>query len=267
MIRTILVDDEPLAIKGLQLRLDDVADVEVVATCRNGREALAAVKEHKPDLVFLDIQMPGMDGFAVAHALVGEHMPFIVFVTAYDEFAIKAFETHALDYLLKPVEDERMEDTLRRVRQQMKQQAALRQNARMISMLEEVEGLPKPLLDAVLAEQDAPKREEWPRQLNIKDRGVISRVDVSDILYLEAAGDYMCIHTGDKTHVLRATMKVMEKRLNPTMFKRIHRSTIVNLEKVKELHPHANGEYFLKLEDGSEVKVSRSYKAVVAQFR
>ena len=265
-IRTILVDDEPLALRGLKLRLDDFDDVEVVAQSRNGREAITAIREEKPELVFLDIQMPGLDGFAVIKALISTYMPIIVFVTAFDEYALKAFEAHALDYLLKPVDEERLAQAVQKVRDQLQQRVAVEQNARVLELMENMEDPPKIILEAVLEEAPGAPGSSFEKQISIKDRGFITRVEVCEIDYIDAAGDYMCIHTGQKTHILRATMKHMQKRLDPDKFQRVHRSTIVNLDQVREVHPHSNGEYFLVLGGGAELKVSRSYKEVIARF-
>lgn len=266
-IRTVLVDDEPLALEGLKIRLQEAKDVEVIATCPNGRKAIEVIRKKKPDLVFLDIQMPGFDGFDVVRALVGNEMPQIVFVTAFDQYALKAFDAHALDYLLKPVESTKLKRALQRARRALYQKRVIDLNARLVDLVESMEDPPKALLSAILDKAEEPKRGgSFEDVINIKDRGRITRVEVGTIEHIEAAGDYMCIHTPEKTHILRATMKEMTKRLDPRIFQRVHRSAIVNLEKVKELVSHANGEYFLFLESGSEVKVSRSYKNVIGRF-
>lgn len=266
-LRALLVDDEPLAIRGLKLRLDALDDIEVVGSCRNGREAIQKIKEEKPDLVFLDIQMPGLDGFAVVKALVGSYMPQIIFVTAFDQYALKAFETHAVDYLLKPVDEDRLQEAVEHARDNIRQREAVAQNARLVELLENLDDPPEILLSAILGESGPlPSGERYDRQINIKDRGFITRVETRNVDYVDAAGDYMCIHTGEKTHVLRATMKALEKKLDPAIFQRVHRSTIVNLDRVKEVHPHSNGEYFLVLAGGGEIKVSRSYKDVIGRF-
>lgn len=265
-IKTIIVDDEPLALRGLKMRLAEFNDVDIIKECRNGKEAIQAIRDEKPDVVFLDIQMPGLDGFSVVKNLVGGFMPLVVFVTAFDEYAMDAFKVHAVDYLLKPVDEDLLKVAISRVREQIQQQTAIEQNAKMVELLENMEDPPQPLLSAML--DSAPTKAESPyeAQIHIKDRGYITRVDINDIDFVDAAGDYMCIHTEEKTHILRATMKTLEKKLDPSIFQRVHRSAIVNLNRVKELHPHSNGEYFLVLEGGQEVKVSRSYKDVVARF-
>ena len=232
-IRTIIVDDEKLAIQGLQLRLEPFEDIEVIATCSNGREAIRTIKTEKPDLVFLDIQMPGFDGFGVVKGVMEIEPPLFVFVTAYEEHAIRAFEANAVNYLMKPVDPDKLADTVERVRQR-------------------------------LAEKKS--AEEADKPINVKDRGQIFRVEVDTIERIEAAGDYMCIYTAENSLILRETMKDLERRLDPRTFQRVHRSWIVNLDQVRQVKPHTNGECFLVLESGAEVKVSRSYRDVVARF-
>jgi len=262
-IRTILVDDESLAIQGLQLRLAAHEDVEIVETCTNGREAIRAIKTHKPDLVFLDIQMPGFDGFSVVSGLMDVEPPLFVFCTAYSDHALRGFETGAVDYLMKPVDTDRLADTLERVRQRLAEKRA----AEEVLQLKEVLAEHAPEAhDALPDGADSLAANRYEKLINIKDRGQIFRVDVDTIERIDAAGDYMCIYTGDNTLILRETMKDLEKRLDPRRFQRIHRSTIVNLDLVKQVKPHTNGECFLVLGSGAQVKVSRSYRDVVARF-
>ncbi|MET0269150.1 MAG: LytTR family DNA-binding domain-containing protein [Sphingomonas sp.] len=262
-IRTILVDDESLAIQGLQLRLEPHEDVEIIETCSNGREAIRAIKTHKPDLVFLDIQMPGFDGFSVVQGLMEVEPPLIVFVTAYTDHAVRAFQADALDYLMKPVEPERLAETLDRVRQRLVEKRGAEEVGRLKEVL--AEHAPE-AAEAMPDGGDAPASNRFEKLINIKDRGQIFRVDVDTIERIDAAGDYMCIYTGDNTLILRETMKDLEKRLDPRRFQRVHRSTIVNLDLVKQVKPHTNGECFLVLDSGAQVKVSRSYRDVVARF-
>ena len=262
-IRTILVDDEPLAIQGLKLRLDKHDDVEIIETCSNGREAIRAIKTHKPDLVFLDIQMPGFDGFSVIQGLMEIEPPLFVFVTAYTDHAIRAFEAQAVDYLMKPVEEERLADTLDRVRNQLAEKRSAEEAGKLKEVLAEV--APE-AAEQVASADEPPTSSRYEKLINIKDRGQIFRVDVDSIEKIDAAGDYMCIYTGDNTLILRETMKDLEKRLDPRRFQRVHRSCIVNLDQVRQVKPHTNGECFLVLESGSQVKVSRSYRDVVARF-
>ncbi len=263
-IRTILVDDESLAIQGLELRLQAHEDVEIIDKCMNGREAIRSIKTHKPDLVFLDVQMPGFDGFSVVQGLMEVEPPLFVFVTAYSDHAIRAFEAQAVDYLMKPVEEARLGDTLDRVRQRLSEKRGQAEVEKLKEVLAEVAP------DAVQDMGDAGGGElasnRFEKLINIKDRGQIFRVDVDSIERIDAAGDYMCIYTGDNTLILRETMKDLEKRLDPRRFQRVHRSTIVNLDLVRQVKPHTNGECFLVLDSGAQVKVSRSYRDVVARF-
>lgn len=263
-IRTILVDDEPLAIQGLELRLEQFDDVEIIEKCGNGREAISAIKTHKPDLVFLDIQMPGFDGFSVVQGLMEVEPPLFVFVTAYSDHAIRAFEAQAVDYLMKPVEEARLADTLDRVRQRLNEKRGVEEVEKLKEVLAEI--APDAAENLNVADGEQPSSSRFEKLINIKDRGKIFRVDVDSIEVVEAAGDYMCIKTGDNTLILRQTMKDLEKRLDPRRFQRVHRSTIVNLDLVRQVKPHTNGECFLVLESGGQVKVSRSYRDVVARF-
>ncbi|MEK7343375.1 MAG: LytTR family DNA-binding domain-containing protein [Pseudomonadota bacterium] len=262
-IRTILVDDESLAIQGLQLRLQAHEDVEIVETCTNGREAIRAIKTHKPDLVFLDIQMPGFDGFSVVQGLMEVEPPLFIFCTAYSDYAIRAFEAQAVDYLMKPVEEGRLADALDRVRQRLNDKRQVQEAEKLREVLAEV--APQAMSDFA-SDDDAPASNRFEKLINIKDRGQIFRVDVDSIERIDAAGDYMCIYTADNSLILRETMKDLEKRLDPRNFQRVHRSTIVNLSQVRQVKPHTNGECFLVLESGAQVKVSRSYRDVVARF-
>ena len=258
-IRTIIVDDEPLARRGLELRLREAADVEIVRQCANGREALAAINELQPDMMFLDIQMPGMSGFDVIKQVPQESLPMIVFVTAFDRFAIEAFEAHALDYLLKPVDETRLERALDRVRAQHEQRQAVAQREQLMAMLADLTGkgeIEPGSVPGVVGV--APRR--YATMLPIRVGRETIRLDVAAIDWIDAAGDYMCVHAAGQTHVLRATMKELEEMLDPDVFQRVHRSTIVNLARVRALRPHLNGECFLKLESGQEVKLSRSFR-------
>ncbi|AKM11128.1 LytR/AlgR family response regulator transcription factor [Croceicoccus naphthovorans] len=261
-IRTIIVDDEKLAIQGLQVRLEPFADIEVIATCQNGREAIRAIKTEKPDLVFLDIQMPGFDGFSVVGGVMDVDPPLFIFVTAYSEHALKAFEANAVDYLMKPVEEGRLADAIDRARTRLSEKRGLEEVEKLKNVLAEV----APDAMDQMPDDDGHADTRYEKMLNVKDRGQIFRVDVDSIEHIEAAGDYMVISTGDNSLVLRETMKDLERRLDPRAFQRVHRSTIVNLNQVRQVKPHTNGECFLVLDSGAEVKVSRSYRDVVARF-
>jgi two-component system LytT family response regulator len=248
-IRTIIVDDEPLARRGLELRLREAADITIVRQCANGREAIAAIAEDAPDLMFLDIQMPGLSGLDVIAQVPQESMPMVVFVTAFDRFAIQAFEAHALDYLLKPVDEARLAVALERVRAQWQQRQALAQREQLMALLAEVTGKGEIAPDAMAAPgpagtaAPAPAR-RYASMLPIRSGRETVRLDVGTIDWIDAAGDYMCLHAGGQTHVLRATMKELEDMLDPLVFQRVHRSTIVNLARVRSLRPHLNGECF-----------------------
>lgn len=261
-IRTLLVDDEPLAIKGLELRLEAFPDVEIVGRARNGREAIRGIRTEKPDLVFLDIQMPGFDGFSVITGLGDVEPPLFVFVTAYSDHALRAFEAQAVDYLMKPVETERLAQTMDRVRTRLQERHLSTEAERLAAKLAEID----PDAVSTLVPVADPSPDRYEQIINVKDQGQIFRVDVDSIEKIDAAGDYMCLTTADKTLILRETMKDLERRLDPRKFQRVHRSTIVNLKKVEQVKPHTNGECFLTLTNGSIVKVSRSYREVVARF-
>ena len=261
-IRTLLVDDEKLAIQGLQLRLEPFPDIEIIGTCANGREAIRAIKTERPDLVFLDIQMPGFDGFSVVKGVMEIDPPLFVFVTAFEEHAIRAFEANAVNYLMKPVDEAKLADTIERVRQRLAEKRGAEEAGKLKDVLAEVS---PEALEEITSEEDT-STIRYEKMINVKDRGQIFRVDVDTIEYVEAAGDYMCIYTGDNSLILRETMKDLERRLDPRNFQRVHRSTIVNLDLVRQVKPHTNGECFLVLQSGQEVKVSRSYRDVVARF-
>ena len=257
MLRALIVDDEELARRGLELRLADIDGVEICGYARNGREALAAVREHSPDLMFLDIQMPGMNGFDVLRRLSGSNMPEIIFVTAYDEFALRAFEANALDYLLKPINDERLRDAIDRARRHSVKKLADEHRNKLLKLVCELTGRQMTVEEALAAGDEQQMR---PQRLVIRDGSETHLVDVNSIDWIDAAGDYMCVHADGETHVLRGKMKHLEELLDPAIFIRIHRSAIVNRQRVTSMRPHRNGEYFLLLGDDTELKLSRKYK-------
>ncbi len=265
-INTIIVDDEVLSRRGIELRLRDTGDFNICAQCANGREALAAICSYKPDLVFLDIQMPGMSGFEVLAQLPQESLPVLVFVTAYDQYAIQAFEARAVDYLLKPIDDARFQIALQRVREHVRAKTAANQRDRLMEIIAEITGSGELALDELLARGRAAVEARHPEVLPIRQGRETVRVPVASIRWIDAAGDYMCIHAGSDTHILRGTMKELEELLDPKLFQRVHRSTIVNLRLVKSLRAHMNGEYFLTLDGGHELKLSRTYRDKVEYF-
>lgn len=265
-ISAILVDDEPLARRGLELRLRAYQDIRIVAQCGNGREAVAAVAAHSPDLMFLDIEMPGVDGFEVLRRIPQTRMPMIVFVTAFDRYAVEAFDAHALDYLLKPLVDERFERTMAHVRDQFAQRKSLKHREQLVALLASVTGAGQLDAEELLARGVEGIQRHFPEVLPIRLGRETIRLPVAAIEWVDAAGDYMCVHAEGRTHVVRATMKQFEERLDPADFQRIHRSTIVNVRRIRKLKPHTNGEYFLTLEGGHELKLSRSYRDRLAQI-
>lgn len=267
-IRTIVVDDEPLARRGLMVRLAQFAQLEIIQECSSGREALEAIQNEQPDLVFLDIQMPGLSGFDVIRKLdeAGEKLPLVVFVTAYDQYAIRAFEVRALDYLLKPVDEDRLQQTVERICAQLGDQLQQSQQNKLVDLVAEMTGENCEDILRRLGEGESLTGNNYPEHIAIKESGEITRVAINAIEWVDAAGDYMCIHASGETHILRRTMKELEQELNPKRFQRIHRSAIVNLSQVEKLCSRQNGEYHLILHNGQELKVSRSYKDRIKQL-
>jgi len=268
-IRTIIVDDEALSRRGIEIRLQDAHDFEIVAQCSNGREALLALAEYQPDLVFLDIHMPGLSGFDVIAEIPQESLPIVIFVTAYDQYAIRAFDARAVDYLLKPIDDVRFNVALQNVRTHFAARNALTQRDRLFGLIAEMNGVGAGELqiDDLLARgRDALEPVKYPEILPIRQGRETLRLAASSVQWVDAAGDYMCIHAEGQTHILRGTMKELEDLLDPKLFQRVHRSTIVNLRQVKSLRAHMNGEYFLSLEGGHELKLSRTYRDKVEFF-
>jgi two-component system LytT family response regulator len=242
-IRTVIVDDEPLARRGIRAQLKDEKDVEIISECRNGREAVEAIETQSPDLVFLDVQMPELDGFGVLDAVGVERMPAVIFVTAYDRYALKAFEVHALDYLLKPFDDERFARAIQRVRRQIERQSIDDLSRRLQGLLDDMQSARK-----------------YVERLVIKSAGRIFFLSVGEIDWIEAADNYVRLHAGRESHLLRETMNNLEKKLDPDQFLRVHRSRIVNARKIKELQPLFRGEYDIRLQDGTRLESGRGYR-------
>lgn len=265
-IRCLIVDDEALSRRGIELRLKDAPDFEIVGQCAGGREAITAVRDSKPDLVFLDVQMPGLSGFDVLAQLPQESLPLIIFVTAYDQYAIKAFEARAIDYVLKPIDEGRFAVALERAREQIRARTAVDQRNRLMQVIAQISGSGELVLEDVLARGAQALEPQHPDILPIRQGRETTRVPIASIQWIDAAGDYMCIHAEGQTYILRGTMKELEALLDPKRFQRVHRSTIVNLGQVKTLRAHMNGEYFLTLEGGHELKLSRSYRDKVEYF-
>jgi len=242
-IRTLIVDDEPLARSRVRELLATQPDVEVIGECGNGREAIAAIRSDRPDLVYLDVQMPEVTGFEVLEALEPAVAPAVVFVTAFDQFAVRAFEVHALDYLLKPFDRERFLSSLQRAREAVR----LRREGRLDERL-----------GALLADLGAQRR--YLKRLLVKNGSRTVLLQAGEIDWIESAGNYVRLHVGRERHLLRETMTALEERLDPEQFVRIHRSTMVNLDRVRELEPYFHGDYVLRLVDGTRLTLSRTYR-------
>lgn len=249
-IRVLIVDDEAIARRGIRRLLQTERDIEVTGECANGLEAVEAIEKERPHLIFLDVQMPLMDGFGVVETVGAENLPAVVFITAYDEHAIRAFEVSALDYLLKPVDPERFQKTLARARVQVDGLKAKQLDHKLSALLRSVEELKA----AGAAEAGRLER------VVIKEQGRISFLSVDEIDWLSAHGNYVQLHAGRETHLLRETVDGMEGKLSSKRFVRLRRSTIVRAERIKELQPLFNGEYVVILKDGTRLQSSRRYR-------
>ncbi|HLO00707.1 MAG TPA: LytTR family DNA-binding domain-containing protein [Pyrinomonadaceae bacterium] len=245
-ITTLIVDDEPLARRNIRLLLIHDCEIEIVGEAASGREALQLIRKYSPDLIFLDIQMPELDGFGVLENLEAGQLPAIVFVTAFDQYALKAFEFHALDYLLKPFDDARFDKALRQAKLQVGQRELNDLSQRLVALLAGREA------------NEPTRRPQYLSRLLIKSSGRVFFLKTDDIDYVRAEDYYVKLHVGRKGHLLRETMNELESKLDPAKFLRIHRSTIVNIERIRELQQHFNGEYIVVLHDGTEHKLSRS---------
>ena len=265
-IRTVIVDDEALSRRGIERLLSKTPDFEVIAECGNGRDAVGLIQRERPDAVFLDIQMPMLSGFEVLARLPRDSVPLVVFVTAFDQYALRAFEARALDYLLKPLDERRAEMTLERVRQEVQARHAVDQRDKLMEVVAEITGSGEIELKSLLEHGSTAIESSRPHILPIRQGRHTARVPIASIQWIDAAGDYMCVHAEGDTHILRGTMKELEELLDPRMFQRVHRSTIVNLRYVKSLRAHMNGEYFLTLEGGQELKLSRTYRDKIEIF-
>ena len=262
-LKTIIVDDEPSARRDLKRRLRTAGELEITGEARGGSEALSLIRKHKPDLVILDIQMPGMDGFDVLRALPANVLPVFLFLTVRDDYAINAFEAHGLDYLLKPISDKRLAAALERVSRNLDQRHTARHRKSLRGLVDQIsrpsERGPKATGQGRVRKREAPR-------LAIHDGGRTTWIRQHDIEWIDAAGDYMCVHARGETHIMRTTMKTLEKELDPAILQRIHRSAIVNVSQVQQLRAHINGEFFLTLKCGHKLKLSRSYKDRLRYF-
>jgi two-component system, LytTR family, response regulator len=242
-IRTLIVDDESLARERIRDMLASDREIDIVGECANGHEAVEAMQHHSPDLVFLDVEMPGIDGFAVLEALPPDQLPTVIFVTAYDQYAVRAFDVYALDYLLKPFDQERFDKALRRAKAQISSEHNENLGQRILSALEEIKTRPVHL-----------------ERLVIKMNGHVFFVKADEIDWLEAEGNYVRLHAGKESYLLRDTISALESQLDPKKFIRVHRSAIVNIDRITELQPWFHGEYRIILREGVELTLSRTYR-------
>lgn len=265
-IRSIIVDDEPLALSLIKAKLSKIDSVEIIAECNNGREAVNKIMELSPDLVFLDIQMPGLNGFDVIKTLQSDIIPLIIFTTAYEQYAINAFEIHAVDYILKPIDLERIQTAVERAQERLEGKGDETQKSKIIGALDIIEEheFQQTLQPerSIFVQKDVNK----DKKIVIKERDEITLLKQSSIAWVDAAGDYCCLHADGETHIKRTTLKNLLDDLDPIRFKRVHRSTIVNLDYIEKVIPHTKGEFFLELGELDRIKVSRNYREVIKDF-
>jgi len=238
-----IVDDEPLACERIRMLLDGEPELQIICECRNGKDALQAIGKIKPDLVFLDVQMPELTGFEVLNRLDPARIPVVIFVTAYDQYALKAFEVSALDYLLKPFDRERFKRALARARAELDRRKTGAVNEKVLKLLSELQ-----------------RSKKYVDKLIVRAGGRVLFLRADEIDWIEAAGNYVRLHAGKEEFLYRETMTKLEEQLNPERFARIHRSTIVNIERIKELQPWFRGDYVILLRDNSKLILSRTYR-------
>lgn len=259
-IKVLIVDDEPLAREGVVLRLESEEGIEIIGEAANGSDAIRSILSLQPDLVFLDIKMPKVNGFDVVNAVGPQHMPPVIFLTAYDEYAIEAFKTHAIDYLLKPIDNARFKESLQHAREHILKNAIAARSEQLTNLLTQTESLTTKPVGHHNAHQD-----NIHERLVIRSNGHVYLLESKDIYWVEAEGDYVSVHTPQKSHLVRETMKNMESRLHTQGFQRVHRSSIVNLAYVRELISLDSGEYQIILRDNTCVKMSRNYRDILYQ--
>ncbi len=248
-IKTIIADDEPLAREKIRNLLEEDPDIELIGECADGIETVTAIRNQQPDLVFLDVQMPELDGFGVLKALRHSNMPTLIFVTAYDQYALRAFEVHALDYLLKPFDRERFQKALQRAKEHIRKEKSGEVNEKLLTLLEDLK-----------SEKSNNHERKYLDRLVIKAGGRVTFLKTEEIDWIEAAGNYIRLYIGKDSHLLRETMNNIQTKLDPEKFLRIHRSTILKIDRIKELQPWYHGEYFVTLENGKQLTSSRSYR-------
>jgi two-component system LytT family response regulator len=266
-LKTIVVDDEPLARKLLVSLLEELPEIEIFGECKNGREAISLVLEKSPDLMFLDIKMPGLNGFEVIQKIQPELLPMVIFCTAYERYALDAFDVHAVDYIVKPINKERIHLSVKRAMDRFYAGRHLGENKPpLISAIDAIQNNVASRSSVRRKKHTSETGPEKERKIAIKESDSIKLVKIETIGWVDAAGDYMCVHAEGETHIMRCTMKHLLEELDDPAFKRVHRSTIVNLNCIDEVIPHTKGEYFLQLDNGEKIKVSRNYRSVVRAF-
>jgi two-component system LytT family response regulator len=247
-IRTLIVDDEPLGRERIRSLLRQDPDIEVVGECGDGRQAIAAIDDLQPDLLFLDVQMPEIDGFAVLEAIRPERMPSVVFVTAYDRYAVKAFEVHALDYLLKSFDRDRFQAAVGRAKDRVRRARDGQVTDRLAGLLESLQ-----------------ERQKFLARILVRSSARIIFLPVDELDWAEAADNYVRLHAGKDAHLVRETLQAFARRLDPATFLRIHRSTLVNVNRIRELRPLFHGDYAVRLKDGTELTLSRRFRASLSE--
>jgi len=266
-LKVVIVDDEPLARRLLRALLEEIPQLELIAECRNGREAIEASHKLAPDLLILDIQMPEVSGFDVVKELQSDVMPMVIFCTAYQRYALDAFDLHAVDYLLKPVDGKRLQRAVDRAMARMEDDNRTGDHKTpLVGAIEEIAKKVAGRSDTRHPEQSSDEALAADRKIAIRDNDVIVLIDIDDIDWVDAAGDYMCVHAKGVTHIMRSTLKTLMTRLDPDKFKRIHRSTVVNLERIEQVTPLHKGEYILDLDCNERLKVSRNYRQAIKDY-
>jgi len=265
-LTAIIVDDEPLALEGLRLRLEKLPEIEVIAEASDGDQAIHLCQTLCPDVLFLDLRLPGLNGIEVVQALQADILPMIVFVSAYGEYALEAFELNAIDYVLKPANLGRLQKTVERIIQRVKPVDSSKEKFKLLRALGETSGIAVTELENWLA-SDLPLPTLFNQELVIKNNDHEKVfLPIKDIRWIDAAGDYMCVHTPHETHVVRITMKKLVSQLDPKIFTRIHKSTLVNVNCIKSIKPLRNSESILELGDDVQLKVSRNYSSTIQKI-
>ncbi|MEH6592437.1 MAG: LytTR family DNA-binding domain-containing protein [Halioglobus sp.] len=266
-LKTIIVDDEPLARKLLRASLSEIPEIELVGECRNGREAVQATLELTPDLLILDIQMPGVSGFDVIKELQADLVPMVIFCTAFQRYALDAFDLYAVDYLLKPIDEKRLQRAVARAMERYQNAGdSTEHKSSLVGAIDEIAKKVAGRSDTRYPDQSSEEALAADRKIAIKDHESTVLIEIDDIDWVDAAGDYMCVHVKGETLILRSTLKNLMARLDPGKFVRIHRSTVVNLDRIVKATPLHKGEYILALDCDEQLKVSRNYRQAIKVF-